>query len=268
MSSAVTSVLSSTVGLLWNKARDLTAAELQDDVTDANVRDAKIRDNVVRELNDFKKRRSCLSRASLLKSYNFLQGGVNLLNISLNVSKPEQQAVLNDIQDDQGETSTMPSAGISYEALEVSNAIGKMKEFESAKEKFKSARIVATNAFWDEELSIKDRIFAAKLRIVSEILECLESPKTAITRCLPFLKKLHRLPVIQKMFSIYLEGRFESRIFNRASRVQRITSVMLINYVLFQLIQKFSSEYSFEVLAWPTIELESFSFHPILHWPK
>jgi hypothetical protein len=333
MSSVVTSVLHLTVGFLFdNDIRDLAAVALQNEVTDA-----KIRENVVRALNDLKKE---LYGKKLLKSYNFLQEGVtDLLNISLNVSKPEQQAVLNDVrqddqgesstmpsagisgeaqeysnvfgkmnelndvqnllnsnnflqegatdlpnislngskpeqqavlndvQDDQGETSTMPSAGISDEALEVSNAIGKMKEFESAKEKFKGARMGATDAFLSEELSIRDRIFAAKLRIVSEILECLESPETAITRCLPFLKKLHSLPVIEEIFRVHLRGGFKS-LLNRSKREECITSVMLINYVLFQLIQKFSSEYSFEVLAWPTIELQGFSFHPILHWPK
>ena len=35
--------------------------------------------------------------------------------------------------------------------------------------------------------NIKDRIFAAKLRIVSEILGNLDSPESAITGCLSFL---------------------------------------------------------------------------------
>ena len=50
MSFIVTSILSSTVGLLWNKARDSTAAKLKD----GDVMDAKIREIVIRELNDIK----------------------------------------------------------------------------------------------------------------------------------------------------------------------------------------------------------------------
>ena len=67
MSSIVTSILSSTVGLLWNKARDLTAAKLKD----GDVTDAKIREIVVRELNDIKTKLDGLSRKDLLSSYSF-----------------------------------------------------------------------------------------------------------------------------------------------------------------------------------------------------
>jgi hypothetical protein len=76
------------------------------------------------------------------------------------------------------------------------------KEFESAKERFKDARTRATDVFFNEALSTKDRILAAKLRIISEILECLESPETAITGCLSFLKKLHSLPAIEHTFLV------------------------------------------------------------------
>ena len=50
MSSIITGILNSTVGLLWNKVRDLTAAKLQD----GDVTDTKIREIVVRDLNDIK----------------------------------------------------------------------------------------------------------------------------------------------------------------------------------------------------------------------
>ena len=49
MSSIVTSILSSTLGLLWNKARDATAKSLK---TTALLQMQKIREIVVTELND------------------------------------------------------------------------------------------------------------------------------------------------------------------------------------------------------------------------
>ena len=274
MSSIVTSILSSTVGLLWNKARDSTAAKLEG----GEVTDEKIREIVVRELNDIKKKLDGLSRKDLLSSYSFLQEGVDFLTVSLNKSKAklEQKAVLNDGDaQDQGETSKMSSvleSGILNEALaKLSHDMGKLKinsdkEFESAKERFKDARKTATHAFCNEALSIKDRIFAAKLRIISEILECLESPETAITGCLSFLKKLHSLPAIQETFSVYLNGGMKS-LLNKSERVENVQSVMLINRVLFQYVSKFSSKYSI-VLAWPTIELADRSFNPILSWQE
>ena len=95
------------------------------------------------------------------------------------------------------------------EALDLSHAMRKMKiysdnELESAKERFKDARKKATEAFCNEALNIQDRIFAAKLRIVSEMLECLENPETAITGCLSFLQEVHSLPAVREIFSVYL----------------------------------------------------------------
>ena len=232
MSSIVTSILSSTVGLLWNKARDSTAAILQG----GEVPDENIREIVVSELNDIKtKLHGLLRNKDLLSSYKFLQEGVDLLNVSLNKLKLGHKAMLNDVQARGGS-----------EALELSHAMGKLKinsdkEFESAKERFKDARKTATHAFCNEALSTKDRIFAAKLRIVSEILEYLESPETAITGCLSFLKRLHSLPAIEDTFSVYLNGGLKS-LLNKSERVENVRSVMLINGVLFQYVSKFSSK--------------------------
>ena len=257
MSSIVTSILSSTVGLLWNKARDSTAAILQG----GEVPDENIREIVVSELNDIKtKLHGLLRNKDLLSSYKFLQEGVDLLNVSLNKLKLGHKAMLDDVQDRGGS-----------EALELSHAMGKLKinsdkEFESAKERFKDARKTATHAFCNEALSTKDRIFAAKLRIVSEILEYLESPETTITGCLSFLKKLHSLPAIEDTFSVYLNGGLKS-LLNKSERVENVRSVMLINYVLFQYVSKFSSKFS-TMLAWPTIELADRSFNPILDWQE
>ena len=169
MSSIVTSILSSTVGLLWNKDRDSTAAKLKD----GDVTDAKIREIIVRDMNDIKTKLDGLSRKDLLSSYNFLQEGVDFLNVSLQKSKLDQKALTNETQDDRGETSTMPScgqSGILSEAIELSQAMGKLKcssddEYESAKKRFEKARERATDAFSTETLVLKDRIFAAKLRI-------------------------------------------------------------------------------------------------------
>ena len=270
MSSIVTSILSSTVGLLWNKARDSTAAKLKG----GDITNEKIREIVVRDLNDIKTKLDGLSRKDLLSSYNFLQEGVDFLNVSLQNSKLDKKALANEIQDDRGETSTMPScaqSGILSEAIELSQAMGKLKcnsddEYESAKERFKKARERATDAFSTETLVLKDRIFAAKLRIVSEILECLDHPENAIIGCLSFLKKFHSLPAIQEIFSVYLNGGIKSML-NKSERVENVKSVMLINYVLFQYASKF--KFSFDLLhSMPTIELPDRSFSPMLDWQE
>ena len=94
MSSIVTSILSSTLGLLWNKARDATAESLKD----GDVTDAKVREIVLRELNDIKTKLDGLSRKDLVTSYTFLKEGVKLLSDSLDKSKDEQKAVMNEVK--------------------------------------------------------------------------------------------------------------------------------------------------------------------------
>ena len=272
MSSIVTSILSSIVGLLWNKARDTTAAKLKD----GDVTNTKAREIVVRELNEIKTKLDGLSRKDLVSSYSFLQEGVDFLSTSVDRSELGYESLMNETQADTGESSRMSSGvepGMLDEVLQHSHAIEKLnvsgnKEFELAIERFKDARKRATDAFCIESLSIQDRIFAAKLRIVSEMLESIESPETTITGCLSFLKKLHSLSVVREIFTAYLNKGIKSML-NKAERVENIKSLMLINYVLFQYASKFSSsKYSF-VLAWPTIELSADrSFHPILHWRK
>jgi hypothetical protein len=270
MTFIVTSILSSTVGLLWNKARNSTAAKLKD----GDVSDAKIRELVVRELNDIKTKLDGLSRKDLLSSYRFLKEGVDLLYVSLDKSKLEQKAVMQPTQQDRGETSRISSgveSGILSEALELSHAMGELKiysdkEFESAKERFKDARKRATDAFCNEALNINDRIFAAKLRVVSEILECLDSPQTAITGCLSLLQDLHSLPAIRAMFYVYLNGGVKS-LLGKAERVENVKSVMLINYVLFNLKFKFSRKLT-DRLTWPGIKLTDRSLNPILDWKE
>ena len=155
-------------------------------------------------------------------------------------------------------SSSVVQSGILSEALELSQAMGEMKinadkEFESALERFKDARKRAADAFRIESLRIEDRILAAKLRVVSELLECLESPEKAIPGCLSFLKKLHALPAVQEMFNVYLNGGIKSML-NKAQRVENVKSVMMINYVVFKYVSKFSSKYC-SIHAWPTIEL-------------
>ncbi len=274
MSSIVTGILRSTVGLLLNKARDATAKNLQE----GDVTDAKIRGMIVRELDDVKTKIDALARTDLHTSYNDLQEGVLLLTASLDETKNELTAsldetkdVVNESEDERGEASRMPSGGVSdilNEALELSHAMGKLKiasaNFETAKNRFTDARKEARRVFFNESLNIEDRIFAAKLRVVSEILECLESPQTAVTSCLFFLEKLHGLPAVREIFSVYI-GRGVMSKLNKAERVENVKSIMMINYILYQFVSRYSSK-SCSAITWPSIQLSDRSFNPICNW--
>ena len=113
-------------------------------------------------------------------------------------------------------------------------------------------------------MSIQDRIFATKLRVVAQILECLERPDTAVTSCVFFLEELHDLPAVREIFSVYLGGGVKS-MFGKTERVEHVKSIMMINYVLYQFVQKFSSQYYGE-FNWPYIQLNDRTFNPIWNW--
>jgi hypothetical protein len=267
MSAVVTSMLCSTVGLLLsNKVRDDVTADTE-----------KFRRFIVRELDDIKSAKlNGLSRKDLLSSCCFLQEGINLLFVSLNISELDQEAVTEPTADDRGETSSMSSVvefrtlNEDIEVIELHHAIGKMKiysdnEFEYAKKRFEDARKRATDAFCNEALNINDRIFAAKLRVVSMILGHLEDLKFADDCVLQYIHELYDLPAIQEMFSGYLSR--ARLVFGNEERVEGVKSVMLISYVLYRFHLKFSSCKLTDRLIWPlTIELGNRSFKPILDW--
>ena len=260
MSSIVTSIVSATGGLLCNKFLDTTV------ISNTN---AEIREIVVRELADIRNKLDGVSRKNLLSSYSFLQEGIQLLNVCL--EKSEQKTVVNEGNDDRGETSRTLSGGesdILNEAIELSKAIGKLQigsnEFETAKERFRDARKEATHAFWNEALHIQDRILAAKLRVVSEILECLNTPETAARSCLLFLEKIHGLPAVRQAFSGYFSGGIKYFSY-KTVREENVKSVMMINYVLYRFVSKFSTKYC-STLAWPTIKFSHRSLNPICNW--
>ena len=58
MSSIITAILRSTVGLMFNKARDSAASKLKD----GDLADAKLREIIVKDLSDISNQNSTVSR--------------------------------------------------------------------------------------------------------------------------------------------------------------------------------------------------------------
>ena len=250
MSSIITSILSSTAGvLLWNKARSKTEEKLRD----GDVTNARISEIVVRELDDIKKKLDGLSRKDLLSSCTLVQEGIDMLYLSLSKLNLEQKALADETADDRAKTSRMTTGAqseILNEVMDLSCVVDKLKvnadkECEKSKKRFEEARLKANDAFSNEALSVKDRIFAVELRIVSEILECLDNPDIAIKNCLSFLRMLHNLLAIRDSFHVYINGGswvYKSSFTIEDEDVEIVKSVMLINYVLFEYVLKFSSK--------------------------
>ena len=251
------------------------AGFLCDKVIDKIADDTDIgltRNTVSNELKDIKTKLRCLSRKDLNASYMSLEEGMNLLIGLPNDSKLEQKVALDKAQENVGETSRISSNAVSKlldrpgSMDDIKIHIKNAKLTQAARDRFTDARKAAAQAFGNAGLRIKERIFAAKLRIVSEVLEFLESPEVAVIGCRTFLKELHELPAIRKIFSMFLYGGFKS-MFKGAKRSEKVKSVMLINRFVFQHASKYGGTKPF-VLDWPTIQVTGHNFNPILYWHK
>ena len=263
MSSIITAILRSTVGLLCDKARDSAANKLKD----GDLTDQKLREIIVKDLTDIKSKLDCLSLKDLDSSYSFLKEGVRLLNIALDKTNKDEKAsegpsneatrIVNDSASDVlNAVLSLPPA---IERLKISSE----KLFVSAEDCFKASRERATDAFNNKSLSIKDRIIACKLRVAARILESgLDDPDAATTACLLSLEELHGLPAIQEMFAVFCKGGLKSML-KKAERLENIKSVLSINHALYDFASKYCSESPIP-LAWPGIELTDRTFHPIL----
>ena len=87
MSSIITSVFNATIGWLVNKGRDVTAERLKE----GDVADQKIRDLIVREVEDIKSKLDGLSTKDLLVAVDSFKIGIRYLFEAFDV-KPSGQA--------------------------------------------------------------------------------------------------------------------------------------------------------------------------------
>ena len=273
MLSIITSIISSTLGLVLNKARHTAADKLKQrgDVTDEQLRNV-----IVEDLNDIKTKIDGLARKDLLASYSFLKEGIISLNVALDQGKDEQISKDEVNADQNGESKTTETttrnesvSGVLNEAIELSSAIQKLNNTSNgrlvaAKECFKDARVKATEAFCNETLSLSDRIMATKLRVVSKILECLQETKVAVAGCMLFLEELHNLPAIGETFSTYFKGGIKSRVY-KDSRLENVKSVLSLNFAVSEFIARFSGELP-NVRNWSRIYLPTRceSIHPLV----
>ena len=264
MSSIITAILKSTVGLLFDKARDNAASKLKD----GDLTDEKLREIIVKDLSDIKSKLDCLSLKDLDASYSFLQEGVELLNLALDKLN-EDQKVSESSADEATRIVNNTASGILNAALSLPQAIQKLRissddRFVSAKDRFKASREQATIAFNNKSLSIKDRIMACKLRVAATILESgFGDPEAATTACLLSLKELHGLPTIQEIFAVFLKGGLKS-MFKKAGRLEIVMSVLFLNHALYDFASKYSSK-STNIFTWRGIQLKDRTFHPILN---
>ena len=250
-----------------NIASSILFSSLEKGVNAARNRMAdKLKDGDIEDLHDIKTKIDGLSRNDLLTSCSLLTEGIGALKLI----KLEENVDHNTENETTAATQTNESeSGDLNEAIALSTDIEKLNDpsnglLVSTEKYFKAAREEATRAFWNEALSLTDRIMAAKIRVASKIFECLQDPKVAAAGCVQFLEELHKLPAIGETFSTYFKGEIKSKVY-KDSRLENVKSVLSLNFAISKFVAKFSGELPNVLRNWPRIHLSTReTIHPLL----
>ena len=269
MSSIVTSVFNATIGWLVNKGRDVTAERLKE----GDVADQKIRDLIVREVEDIKSKLDGLSRKDLLAAVDSFQTGIRYFFEAFDV-KPSAQASVGNTDENLSEHDLEEA----LKTVSVAAEMGKLEKmdfnetmknfFFQANKRFEAARNEATKASNNEALKIFDRITAIRYRVMATVLESVvetvgttgdmspSSLKTALTNALPeceeCLHKLHSLPAVQDNFKVELDrgvlnvrGRY-----GKDERRKIISTVCQVNRAIYNATRAVGRD----ALVWPFVD--------------
>ena len=251
----------------------MTAEKLKE----GDVAHKKVRDLIVREVEDIKSKLDGLSRKDLLAAVDSFETGVRFLFQALDV-KPS------------GEASTATektSVGIKEENVDLADVVkivsfaSEMEKiqkidldeatkikFSQAEKRFKMAREKATEASNNEALEVFDRITAIRCRVMAAILESVVetartagdlSPETvksalenALNECDQCLQKLHCLPAVQDCFKVGLEKGLLNlrRRFGKDERRRVISTVCQVNRAIYNATQAVGRD----ALIWPFVD--------------
>ena len=273
MSFIATAVFKATIGLLINKARDGAAEKLKG----GDVTDEKLRNLIVREIDQINSKLDGLARKDLLSSIsNFKEGIAIFFDVFDKANKGVKElkeSVTGQAAAAAATTEVSVQSSASTQAVEgsLANKLAHLQLIDldesskellsSAKERFKEARSKATDAFSNEGLHTPDRILAMMIRVMATILEKADYPANALTPCRVCLEELHALPAVKNNFSIALGKGLKSR-FGKDERKAVIAAVCDINHAIFDVTLMVSPD-SLILKIWPLIEVGGENVHPL-----
>ena len=278
MSSIVKLVFNTTIGWLVNKGRDMTAERLKE----GDVADQKIRDLIVREVEEIKSKLDGLSRKDLLAAVDSFKTGIRYFFEAFDV-RPSSQASVG-IADENLSEHDLEEA---MKTVSVATEMRKLEEmgfnetvknnFLQAKKRFEMAREKATEASNNEGLKIFDWITAIRYRVMATVLESvvetvgatgdmsLSSLKNALKNALPeceeCLQKLHSLPAVQDDFKVELDkgvlnvrGRY-----GKDERRKIISTVCQVNLAIYNATRAVGRD----TLVWPLVGIGEEKVDPL-----
>ncbi|XP_068731060.1 uncharacterized protein [Montipora capricornis] len=285
MSLIITSLLESTLGLVVNNAKNWAAKKMRY----GDVFDQKIREIIEREIEDVRSKLDALSKKDLLAAIDTLKTGISYLYKAVDLlpgaarrgRKREDEAQLKEAMSLL--TSSAPVDAIvratGMRNMEPTEFVGDARRaLSDGKERFKTAREKATEAFNNESLSTLDRITAIRYRVMAAILasavEILgtaselsslsvkSTMKGALPECKQCLRKLHSLPDIENNFKVEVKkgllnirGRFK-----KEDRREIIAAVWQVNRAINDVLQP--TDETIDICFYPTIDIEDEKIDP------
>ena len=256
MSSIVSAVFKATIGLLVNIGRDKAAEKLKD----GDVTDERIRELIVREIDDIKSKLDGLARRDLLTGISYFRRGVGCLFELL--AKAESGSHGSAKNPDV--SLHLKAAAATEKTVSIAEGFKKLTVTElddddkrvlaNSKEEFKIACLKATEAFNNEALSTSDRIQAMVIRVAATILEKVDYPQDALTACRLCLEELHSMPAVQGSFAVEFEGGFWAR-FRKAVRSEIIVTVYRLNRVIYDITLMVCRDVDPDIISnWPCVD--------------
>lgn len=257
MSSIVTAVFKATIGLLLNKGRDKAAEKLKD----GDVTDQRIRELIVREIDDMKTKLDGLARTDLLTSISYFRRGVGgLLELLEKAERGSHVSAKNLDASLRSTTTAATGKTVSitggFKTLILADLDDGCKRLlANSKEEFKIACLKATEAFNNEALSTYDRIQAMVIRVAATILERVDYPQDALTACRLCLEELHSMPAVQGSFTVEFKQGFWAR-FSKTVRSEIIVMVYRLNRVIYDVMFLVCDGVDHDIVRnWPRVDL-------------
>ncbi|XP_044182689.1 uncharacterized protein LOC122963335 [Acropora millepora] len=252
MSSFIAAILKATVGLLVNKGRNVAAEKLKE----GDVTNEQLCNLIVSQLDDIKLKLDGIARKEMLASISFFKEGLVYL---YKVKHNEEDGKRTQQREERAATPLKQEVGSSEASIKTVSLVEEMRSLQltdrdnssaralnDAKDRFKQAREKATEAFYNEALSI----LTMQDRIMATILEKVDCFPDALAACRLCLEELHSMPAVRKSLDVHLQQGFKSR-FNKAEREDTIHSVSRMNRVIFHIAQIVEED---DISLWPCID--------------
>jgi len=254
MSSLATAVFKVTIGFLVNKGRDVAAEKLKD----GDITDQKLREMIIREINDVKSKLDGLARKDLLAAIDHFEEGL-VLFYDLVQSKRSSSS------NAEAKTFSLAKAMRDLKLSELDESATAL--LCNAKKRFEDARRKGTEAFNDEALKPSDRVLAMGYRVMATILETVDNPSAAIPACRLCIEKLHSVPAVQNCFTVELKKGLRGR-FSKDERREIISAICRLNRVIYDVMfmsYGFGNKDVLDILqTWPCIEVDKEKVNPLL----